>query len=134
MRFLSREQTRDLIVLAERARQRLSALAGHEVVYGVEAMQLLDEWIDDYLEHSPDPPPKVRLLWTCLLGEMFRRRNDGWWALREDALVILCPMDEGERRLVEVRDQVDRRIVFGMAESLSYFYDVTRIELKLGRH
>lgn len=132
MRFLSREQTRDLIVLAERARQRLSALAGHEVVYGVEAMQLLDEWIDDCLEHSPDPPPEVRLLWISLLGEMFRRRHDAWWALRKSALVIVCPIGEDERRLVEVSDQVDRRIASGMADSLSYFYDVTRIELKLG--
>jgi hypothetical protein len=132
--FLSREQTRDLIVLAERARKGLSTLAGHQVAYGVEAMQLLDEWIDDYLERSPDPPPEVRLLWTSLLGEMFRRRHDGWWALREDALVIVCPMGEGERRLVEVRDQVERRIDLGMAASLSYFYDVTRIELKLGSH
>lgn len=131
MRFLSREQSRDLILLAERARQRLSALAGHEVTYGVEAMQLLDEWIDDYLEHSPDPAPDVRLMWVSFLGEMFRRRHDGWWALRQDVLVILCPTDEGKRRLVDVRDQVNRRIDFGMAEPLSYFYDVTRIELKL---
>lgn len=134
MRFLSREQTRDLIMLAERARQRLSALAGHEVAYGVEAMQLLDEWIDDYLERSPDPPPGVRLLWISLLGEMFRRRHDAWWALRKDTLVVVCPMNEGEQRLVEVSDQVGRRIACGMADSLSYFYDVTRIELKLARH
>jgi len=96
-------------------------------------MQLLDEWIDDYLEHSPDPPPQVRLLWTSLLGEMFRRRHDGWWALRERELVVVCPTEGGERRLVEVRNQVDRRIARGMSDSLSYFYDVTRIELKLGR-
>lgn len=94
-------------------------------------MQLLDEWIDDYLEHSPDPAPDVRLMWVSFLGEMFRRRHDGWWALRQDVLVILCPTDEGKRRLVDVRDQVNRRIDFGMAEPLSYFYDVTRIELKL---
>lgn len=134
MRFLSQEQTRDLIVLAERARQRLRAFAGHQVAYGVEAMQLLDEWIDDYLEHSPDPPSEVRLLWTSLLGEMFRRRHDGWWALRQGTLVIVCPMDDGERHLVTVREQVDRRIARGMADSLSYFYDATRIELKLGCH
>jgi hypothetical protein len=96
-------------------------------------MQLLDEWVDDYLEHSPDPPPQVRLLWTGLLGEMFRRRHDGWWALHEGGLVVVCPTVGGERRLVEVRNQVDRRIARGMSDSLSYFYDVTRIELKLGR-
>jgi hypothetical protein len=129
--FLSREQTADLVALAERTRQRLSTLAGHEVSYGVEAMQLLDEWIDDYLERSPDPPPQARLQWVSLLGEMFRRRHDGWWALRDSALIVVCPTDSGERCPVRVQDQVDRRIASGMSESLAYFYDVTRIELKL---
>jgi hypothetical protein len=69
--FLWPKQTSDLIALAERARQRLGTLAGHEVAYAVEAMQLLDEWIDDCLERAIDPSTEVRLLWASLLGEMF---------------------------------------------------------------
>jgi hypothetical protein len=75
----------------------------------------------------------VRVLWVSLLGEMFRRRHDGWWALSDGALIVVCPTDGGERCPVRVKDQVDRRIASGMSESLAYFYDVTRIELKLGR-
>ena len=126
------EQTQDLIAFAERGRRSLSSLADHEVAYGVEAMQLLDEWIDDHLERSPDPPAGVRLLWVGLLGEMFRRRHDGRWALQGGILTVICPTDGGGEHSVEVWKQVDRRITRGMSESLAYFYDVTRIELKLG--
>jgi hypothetical protein len=130
--FLSREQARDLVALAEQARRGLSRFAGHEVNYEVEAMQLLDEWIDDSLQHLPDPPAGARLLWTSLLGEMFRRRHEGWWALRDGELVVVCPTGLGQRRPVPVEEQVERRITFGMSESLTYFYNITRIELKLG--
>lgn len=131
--FLSRKQALDLVALAERARGRICSLAGHEVAYDVEAMQLLDEWIDDYLQRSPDPPLSVRLLWISLLGEMFRRRHDGRWAVRQGKLCVVCPTDGDEPYPVEVWRQVDRRITHGMSESLTYFYDVTRIELKLDR-
>jgi len=130
--FLSPKQTQDLIALAERGRRRLSSLAGREVAYGVEAMQLLDEWIDDHLERSSDAPAGVRFLWVSLLGEMFRRRHDGRWALQDGMLTVICPTDGGGEHPVEVWKQVDRRITRGMSESLAYFYDVTRIELKLG--
>jgi hypothetical protein len=132
LRFLSREQAWDLFALAEQAREDLSRYAGHEVSYDVEAMQLLDEWIDDHLERSSDLPAGTRLLWTSLVGEMFRRHHEGWWALRDDQLVVVCPTGLGQRRSVPVEEQVELRIRFGISESLTYFYNITRIELKLG--
>lgn len=130
--FLSQEQARDMVALAEQARQGLSRFTGREVTIDVGAMELLDEWIDDYAEGVSDPPAQVRLLWTSLLGEMFRRYHEGWWAFRDGRLVVVCPTDGGDRRVVAVREQIDRRVVSGMSESLTYFYNVTRIELKLG--
>ena len=130
--FLSEDQVRDLVALAEEARQELSLFSGREVDFNVGAVQLLDEWVEDYLQTRPDPSVQVRLLWTSLLGEMFRRHHNGWWVLRGGKLVIVCPSEAGDWRLVAVREQIDRRIEHGMSESLTYFYNVTRIELKLG--
>ena len=130
--YLSQEQARDLVALAEQARKELSQLSGREASYSSGAVQLLDEWIDDYLEMMPNPPVAVRLLWTSFLGEMFRRRHDGWWALQDGGLVVVCPTDGGDLRMVTVREQIERRIALGMAESVTYFYNATRIALKLG--
>jgi hypothetical protein len=132
MKFLSRDQAKDLGALAEQARQGLIRFARRDVSYDVEAMQLLDEWIDDILEQWPDPPEGTRLLWTSILGEMFRRRHRGWWAMQDGRLVVVCPTSLGQRHPVPVEEQVERRITFGISESLTYFYNITRIELKLG--
>jgi hypothetical protein len=130
--FLPREKVRDLVALSEIARRGLSRFAGHEVSYDVEAMQLLDEWIEDVLKRTLDPQAGAMILWTSLLGEMFRRRHECWWALQDTELVTVCPTSLGQRRVVPVEEQVRRRIDFGMSESLTYFYNITRIELKLG--
>jgi hypothetical protein len=129
--LLSQEQTRDVVALAQHARKSLSRFVGREITIGTGAMELLDEWIEDYLETDPDPPVRMRLLWASLLGEMFRRHHKGWWALRDGRLTIVCPTDRGNWHVAAVREQVDRRVVSGMSESLTYFYNMTRIELKL---
>jgi hypothetical protein len=131
-RFVSREQARDLVALSERARRGLNAFADQEAGFGVGAVQLLDEWIEDTLKHTPDPPVGACLLWTSLLGDMFRRHHEGWWALQGGELVIVCPTSEGRQYVIQVQGEVERRIAFGMSESLTYFYNITRIELKLG--
>jgi len=131
LRLLSQREVRDLAALAERARDNLSQFSGRDVAFDARIVQLLDEWIEDYLEEVPDPPVSVRLLWASLLGEIFRRRHDGWWALRGGKLIVVCPTEGSGWHLAPVREQVDRRIVFGMSESLTYFYNATRIELRL---
>jgi hypothetical protein len=132
IRFLSPEQARDLVALAERARRGLSQFAGHQTGYDPEGVQLLDEWIHHTLQRWREPPVGARLLWASLMGEMFRRRHEGWWALQDGELVIVCPTSGGKQRIIPVQAKLDRRIASGMSESLTYFYDITCIELKLG--
>ena len=130
--FLSPEQAQDLVAIGDRARGALSRFSGRDVAFDAESVQLLDEWIAAYVEADSDPPEQMRLLWATFLGELFRRRHAGWWAFRNGDLVIVCPTDGGDFRVVSPREHVDSRIAFGMSESLTYFYNLTRIELKLG--
>ena len=123
---------RDFAVMGERAREELGRFSGREVAFDAESVQLLDEWIDDYVEDVPDPGSEIRLLWAVFLGELFRRRHDGWWGFQDGSLVMVCPKEGGDFRVVSPREQVDLRIVAGMSESLTYFYSLTRLELKLG--
>lgn len=129
--FLSREQARDLAVIGERAREVLSSFSGREVGFDAGSVQLLDEWIEDYLEKVSEPREEIRLLGAVYLGEMFRRRHEAWWAFRDGDLVIVCPKEGGDLRVIDLRKQVERRISVGMSESLAYFYNLMRIELKL---
>ncbi len=133
MKVLTPEQAHDLIQMAEKARESLSDFAGHGIEYEANSLHFLDEWVDRYLQQQPKPSQKIRLLWAAFLGEMFRRRHQGWWVLQEKGLAILCPLGNGDRYVVDVIGQVDLRIEHGMAESLAYFYNVTRINLRMGQ-
>lgn len=137
VQFLSPEQTRYLAEMAERARAGLSRFAGYEVAYDSTALQLLDEWIDRHLRQFPNPSRAMRLLWVSFLGEMFRRRHGGEWIVqgRDEGggLAVLCPTESGGLYTVDVSGQVGHRIVQGMSAPLTYFYAITRIELKAER-
>jgi hypothetical protein len=123
--FLSAEQARYLVEMAERARARLSRFAGYETFYDATALQLLDEWIERVMEHMPRPSRDLLVLWTAFLGETFRRRFEGEWVIQEgngQNLAILCPAVDGGLHSVEVARQVNRRIRKGFAESMAFFY------------
>ena len=45
VRFLSPEQIRSLVEMAEQAQAALSRFVGYEVAYDSTALQLLDEWM-----------------------------------------------------------------------------------------
>ena len=134
--FLTPKQVRSLVEMAERAQEELSRVVGYAVAYDSTTMQLLDEWIDRHLRQFSDPSQKVRLLWACFLGEMFRRRHGGEWVFqRHDEgkrLAVLCPTARGGRRAVDVSGQIDRRITHGISESLTYFYLVGLCVANLG--
>lgn len=134
MEFLTLEQIRQLVEMAEQTRKALGNYVGYEVAYDSTALQLLDEWIDRHLRQFSQPSPKMRLLWITFLGEIFRRSHWGEWIAqgRDEAggLAILCPKEDGGRYIVDVSGQVSRRIIQGMPASLTYFYAVTSIELK----
>lgn len=135
VRFLSPEQVRYLVEVAEEARTGLSRFVGHKVAYDSTALQLLDEWIDRHLRQFPYPSQATRLLWVSFLGEMFRRRHEGEWILweRDKRLAVLCPSEEGALYTVDVSGQVGRRIADGMSASLVWFYTTTSVELKKGQ-
>lgn len=131
-RLLNPAQIRQLTEMAERARAALTRYVGYEVAYGSTALQLLDEWIDRHVRQFGTPSQQIRLLWASFLGEVFRRRHHGEWALRGNGggVMILCPTEGGDVREIDVAGRVDRRVAEGMSASLTYFYAVTSIELK----
>jgi hypothetical protein len=132
VRFLTPERVRYMVEVAEETRTRLSRFAGYKVTYDFTALQILDEWIDRHLRRFPHPSQATRLLWVSFLGEMFRRRHEGEWVLRErdGGLAVLCPAEGGAPYMVDVSGQVGRRIARGMSASLAWFYTVTSVELK----
>ncbi len=132
--LLTPQQVRSLVEMAERAQEELSRVVGYEVAYDSTTMQFLDEWIDRHLRQSSNPSRQMRLLWSCFLGEMFRRRHGGEWILKRydegKRLAVLCPTESGGRYAVDVSGQIDRRIAHGISQSLTYFYLITSIKLK----
>jgi hypothetical protein len=127
---LSPERARQLVELAERARDELARFSGQEVHYDATALQLLDEWI----ERVPRPSKPLQVLWIAFLGEGFRRRHGGEWVIcRDDGgrLAVLCPAGSGMPHRVEVTTQVARRIANGIADSLALFYARESILLRL---
>lgn len=127
--LLSPDRARQLVELAEQARRQLEKFAEGPVRYDGTGLQLLDEWI----ERTPSPPRSLQILWVAFLGEVFRRRHNGAWAVRRDdtrQLVVLCPTEKGVLRPVEVAVQVGRRITNGIADSLALFYVTESIALR----
>ena len=122
--------------MAERAQAGLSRFAGYDVAYDATMVQLLDEWISHHMQQFPRPSQKMRLYWTSLLGEVFRRRHEGEWIIQEQddgtrKLGLLCPVASGGFHVVRISDQIARRIANGMAASLAYFYAAKSIELRM---
>lgn len=121
LKLLSPDRVRQLVELAEHARRQLERFAGQPVRYDALALQLLDEWI----ERTPSPPRPLRILWIAFLGEVFRRRHHGKWAVQKEdggQLTVVCPNERGMLHPVDVAAQVGRRIAGGIAESLALYY------------
>lgn len=121
LQLLSPDRTRQMVELAEQARRQLEKFAETSVRYDGTSLQLLDEWI----ERTASPPRPLRILWTAFLGEVFRRRHNGAWAIHRDdgqQLVVVCPTEKGVLHPVKVAAQVSRRIANGIADSLALFY------------
>jgi len=133
-KFLTPRQARYMTEMAEQSRVALSRFVGYDVGYDATGLQLLDEWIDRRLRQHPDPSQEMYLLWVSFLGEVFRRRHQGEWAMygggEKRELAVICPMEDGDLYTVDVSSQVSHRIVRGMAASLSFFYLTPAIELR----
>ncbi len=135
VKFLTPDQARYLVEVAEETRTGLSRFVGHEVACDSIALPLLDEWIERHLRQFPHPSQEMRLLWVSFLGEVFRRRYEGTWILQERGrnLAVLCFKEGGSLYTVDISGQVGRRIAQGMSASLAWFYTITSIELREGQ-
>lgn len=120
--------------LAERARLSLSRFARVDVEYNAGGVQLLDEWIDRHTRQFPHPNQTLWTLWGAFLGQVFRQRYNGDWAVDKSAkkprLGILCPRAKHGLLFLAVMDQVEQRIERGMQESLTFYYTLKGIEIK----
>ena len=124
--LLTPDRARELVETADWARDELGKSVGYQVNYAPSGLQLLDEWIEKVVSKSAEPHRRLRLVWTVFLGEVFRRRYNGQWVLHradEEALGIVCPTVGGELHLIDVAEQVRRRIANGFADSLALFYN-----------
>lgn len=135
--FLPEPQTEQMGDLSERARQSLARFARVEVTYNAIGLQLLDEWIDRHVRQFPSPNKRVMTIWGAFLGEVFRRRFNGDWAVEQERgstrLGILCPQDSGDGLIfVPVMEQIHQRVKEGMRASLALYYTNKGIEIKSG--
>ncbi len=133
--FLPKTQVEQMEALAARAHKSLARFANVEVEYDAIGLQLLDEWIDRHVRQFPSPNKRIMTIWGAFLGEVFRRRFNGDWAIekhrQKTRLGILCPKDNSEGLLfVPVMEQVHERIKEGMQASLSFYYTTRGIEIK----
>ena len=134
LQVIPTQQARQLSDLAERARSGLSRFSGNDVEYNAVGLQLLDEWIDRHLRQFPQPSKEILMAWGTFLGETFRSRFHGEWALNraggKTRLGIACAREEPGLFFVDVMDQMQRRIRDGMVESLAFYYTVKSIEIR----
>ena len=135
--FLPKPQIEQMETLSERARQSLVRFANVEVAYNAIGLQLLDEWVDRHVRQFPSPNKRIMTIWGAFLGEVFRQRFNGDWAVEKfrggSRLGILCPRDNADGLIfVPVMEQIHQRIKEGMRASLSFYYTSKAIEIKSG--
>ncbi|NLE43401.1 MAG: hypothetical protein GX620_01665 [Chloroflexi bacterium] len=133
--LLPAERARQLTELAEKARDYLTRLARSDVSYDATGVQLLDEWIERYLQFASDPPTNTRLAWTAFLGEVLRRRFGCEWALQEDgtghrSVILVYSVGVSDQKSIDISAQIGKRITDGIAASAACFYLATAIELR----
>ncbi|MGC9521250.1 MAG: hypothetical protein ACP5HG_05135 [Anaerolineae bacterium] len=133
IQLLPPQRSQQLTALADRARFSLSQYAGVEVDYNAVGLQTLDEWIERHLRQFPRPSSEIRTVWGTFLGETFRRRYQGQWAIENSRgrprLGIVCSKGK-DLVFIDVMDQVSRRIQRGMNESLAFYYTIRGVELQ----
>jgi hypothetical protein len=120
---------------ATQAVRTLERFAGGSIEYGPTALQLLDEWIDRMRRSGP-LPGAARVLVVAFLGQTFLHRHGGYWATqigdKGQNLGVACPVaGSGDTmRFIGIAEQVNRRLVHGISESLAFFYLTTSVDLQ----
>ena len=133
IQFISPQRSRQMTDLADRAKVSLSRFAGIDVDYDAIGLQMLDEWIERYLQQFPKASAETQLVWGAFLGEAFRHRHEGQWGIdstgQRQRLGVICPREGQFPLFADVMDQVGRRIREGMNESLAFYYTIKGIEI-----
>ncbi|MGC9399086.1 MAG: hypothetical protein ACP5HM_08110 [Anaerolineae bacterium] len=136
LHFIPRDQVEQMELLAAQAQKSLSRFAGIEVQYNATALQLLDEWIERHLRQFSTPDKRLMMIWGAFLGEVFRRRFSGDWAIEKvqhkSRLGVLCPRDNAGLLFIPVMDQVHRRLKEGLQASLVLYYTMKGFEIRGG--
>ncbi len=134
LQFLPPTQARQLTELADRARLSLSRFTSTKVEFDAVGLQLLDEWIDRHIRQFPEPSRDIITVWGAFLGEVFRRRFHGEWAIdnsqRKPRLGVICPREQRGLLFVDVMDQIQRRIKNDMQDSLAFYYAEKGVEIR----
>lgn len=113
----------------------LERFSGNHVDFDPTALQLLDEWIERLTRKGP-VPPAAQALAIAFLGHTFLHIHGGYWATRSrghrQSLGVICPVEgPGDgTRFIDIAEQVDRRLSYGILESLTFFYLTTSVELR----
>jgi hypothetical protein len=133
VQFIPPQQSRQLTDFAERARISLARFARAEVDFNAIGLQMLDEWIDRHLKQFPHPSPEIAMIWGAFLGETFRRRFNGQWAISKSGnkayLGVLCPKPDSGLIYVDVMRQMDKRLKIGISQSLAYYYTMKGVDI-----
>lgn len=133
--FLPKQQVQQMEALSERARLSLARFARVNVTYNAIGLQLLDEWIDRHIRQFPTLDKRILTIWGAFLGEVFRQRFNGDWAVEKHGqgtrLGILCPRDnDGGLLFIPVMERVHERVEDGIQASLALYYTNKGIEIK----
>jgi hypothetical protein len=113
----------------------LQRFSGNDIDFGPIALQVLDEWIDRLQRKSP-VSPATRALIIAYLGQTFRHRHGGHWAIgmrgQQQLLGVVCPIagPEEQTQFINLVEPVNRRLAGGIQDSLTLFYLITSIDLQ----
>ncbi len=133
VQFIPPQQSKQLTDFAERARISLERYSRSEVEFDAVGLQMLDEWIERHLDQFPNPSREIKMIWGAFLGETFRRRFKGQWAVNSSGkkgnLGILCPKSSTGLLYIDVINQMNRRLKNGMSQSLAYYYTIKGVEI-----
>jgi hypothetical protein len=134
LQFIPPMHSQELTDFAERARISLERYSQTQVTFDAIGLQMLDEWIDRHLMQFPHPSPEIKMIWGAFLGETFRRRYNGQWAVSKSGsktcLGVICPKPDAGFVYVDIMTQLDTRLKFGISQSLAYYYTIKGVDIK----
>jgi hypothetical protein len=134
-RPLSPERSLFLRQAAAQALEMLRRFSSDDVGFGPTALQVLDEWIDRIARRGP-LSPTARILVIAFTGHTFIHAYGGYWVTEiqgeKQNLGVVCPIagQEDRLRFINIVERVNRRLAFGVRDSLAFFFLTTSVDLR----